>query len=373
MKTPGLYIHIPFCRSKCLYCGFYSSTSLDLVPEFLKALPLEMDLYRSEFSSFDTLYIGGGTPSLLSAGELGAILEATAKRFTISSRAEITLEANPADLTPLSLQAWRRLGINRLNIGVQALDDGALAFLGRRHNRSQALAALQAAGDAGFANVGLDLIYGLPGQKLADWRETLRLALSFSPAHLSCYQLTVEAGTPLSRLLARGEIQLPNGEALADLFFTTAAELEKAGYIHYEVSNFARNKDLLSRHNQKYWDHTAYLGLGPAAHSFHGQRRWWNHGDLGAYLGDLGKGVPPRAAEEKLTRDDLCLETLFLGLRTKKGVNLRDYLRCYDRDLLSEKSEPIALLEKKGLVMIKNGCLRPTLAGLAVADSLALI
>ena len=371
--TPGLYIHVPFCRSKCRYCGFYSTTSLDQAEDFLTALLREMDICRPSLRSFDTIYIGGGTPSLLSVKDMAALLEGAAGKFTISSCAEITLEANPADIDRPRLKAWRRIGINRLNIGVQSFDDNVLHFLGRRHNRKQAMRAVKTSQDAGFDNTGIDLIYGAPGQEITSWAGTLRLALSLNPAHLSCYQLTVEPDTPLGLRQTKGEISLPGEGILADLFFQTSDIIEKAGYTHYEVSNFARNEHFLSRHNQKYWDHTPYLGLGPGAHSFDGRRRWWNQRDLSAYVRDMGRGGPPVNALETLTDEQLRLEAVFLGLRTKNGIHLHDYKRRYGYDLLSEKAETISLLVEKELLEIKNGRLQPTLAGLAVADSLALI
>jgi oxygen-independent coproporphyrinogen-3 oxidase len=370
---PGLYIHIPFCRSKCRYCGFYSTTSLDLTKDFLDALHREMDIYRTEFSGFDTVYIGGGTPSVLSVKDLGAILDVVANRFTVDSRAEITVEVNPADIDLNGLKALRSLGINRINIGVQSFDDDILKFLGRRHNRHQALSALTASERAEFDNIGMDLIYGVPGQEVTSWTDTLHFALSFNPAHLSCYQLTVEPDTLLGIGQAKGEISMPDEETLADLFFQTSGITEKSGYIHYEVSSFARNLELQSRHNQKYWDHTPYLGLGPAAHSFDGCRRWWNYRSLNAYIEDLKRETPPVAVSETLTDEQLRLEALFLGLRTKSGIRFEDYKLRYGYDLLSEKAEIISLLAEKGLVEIEDGRLKPTLAGMAVADSLALI
>jgi oxygen-independent coproporphyrinogen-3 oxidase len=373
MDAPGLYIHIPFCRSKCRYCGFYSTTSLDLKEGFLDALRREMDIYRTGFSGFDTVYIGGGTPSVLSVKDLGAILDVVADRFTVDSQAEITIEVNPADIDLLGLKALRNLGINRINIGVQSFDDDILKFLGRRHNRRQALSALTASERSGFDNIGMDLIYGVPGQEVTSWTDTLHLALSLNPAHLSCYQLTVEPDTPLGIGQANGEISMPNEETLADLFFQTSGIIEKAGYIHYEVSSFARNVELQSRHNQKYWDHTPYLGLGPAAHSFDGCRRWWNYRFLNAYIEDLKRETPPVAVSETLADKQLRLEALFLGLRTKKGICFEEHKLRFGYDLASEKAEMISLLAERGLVKIKDGRLIPTLAGMAVADSLALI
>ena len=372
-ETPGLYIHIPFCRTKCNYCAFHSSTALARVPEFLPALGQEMDLYRNDFSTFDTVYLGGGTPSALSIKDLATILKDVADKFTVSPDAEITLEANPGDVSVPLLKDLRRLGINRLNLGIQSFHDVVLHFLGRRHNRQQAVTAIEMAYTAGFDNLGLDLIYGLPGQNLPGWMDTLRQALSFQPAHLSCYQLTLEPETPLGIRHSQGEISLPDSEMLADFFFQTATAMDQAGYLHYEVSNFSRDEESLSRHNQKYWRHAPYLGLGPAAHSFRKNKRWWNHRDLGSYIKALQRKTPPREAEEILTPEQMRLEALFLGLRTEKGIDLENFRIRYGCDLLREKKSTIELLIESKLIVVTNGYLRPTLAGLAVADSLALI
>ncbi|MDO8724042.1 MAG: radical SAM family heme chaperone HemW [Syntrophales bacterium] len=373
MEAPGLYIHIPFCLSKCHYCGFYSTTSLEPVDDYVRALLREMDIYRSDFHEFDTIYIGGGTPSLVHVKYVGRILEKAAQVFAISPHAEITLEANPADIMFSDIEALRSIGINRINLGIQSFDDTVLTILGRRHNRAQAITALDDIGKAGFDNTGVDLIYGVPGQGITSWTDTLRMALSFNPAHLSCYQLTVEPGTPLAVAQSKGEIVLPDEAFLTDLFFETADIIEKAGYIQYEVSSFARNLKLKSRHNQKYWNHTPYLGLGPSAHSFRERRRWWNHCSLSGYIKNLEQGMPPAASSETLTDEQLQLESLFLGLRTTKGVHLKDFELRFKYDLLSEKNGILTTLIQRGFIELQNGCLRPTRAGLAVADSLALI
>lgn len=332
-----------------------------------------MDLYRQEFPTFDTIYLGGGTPSLLSLGEIGTILEWVTKKFNISARAEITMEANPADLDRQGLRGLRQLGFNRLNIGVQSFDDKLLTFLGRRHNRHAAIEAIEAAQAADFANLGLDLIYAVPGQELAIWQETLRLALSFRPAHLSCYQLTLERSTPLSLRLLQDNLTLPDEERRADFYFNTAAALSEAGYHHYEVSNFAHDAASCSRHNQKYWRHVPYLGLGPAAHSFQRDKRWWNKPDLVQYLQDCGRGKPPVKAAESLTLNNLRLEILFLGLRTSRGIDLTYFNKRYSCDLLAEKADAIEQFIERGLLEINDGFLHPTPAGMAVADTLALM
>jgi len=344
-----------------------------MMQAFLKALRLEMDYYKEDFSYFDTIYIGGGTPSLLALSDLASLLEVITRSFTIAADAEITLEANPADLDRTQLEDMRHLGINRLNLGIQSFDNRLLRFLGRRHDRKEAMLAIEAAQEAGFENLGLDLIYGAPHQDLASWEETLHQALSFHAAHLSCYQLTLEPETPLALRHRQGEISLPGEERQADFYFNTVSILVGAGYHHYEVSNFSRKETSFARHNQKYWRHTPYLGLGPSAHSFQGNRRWWNYRDLAAYLHNLEGGQPPRAAVEKLLPKQLRLETLFLGLRTSRGIDLDDFLERFGYDLLAEKAEAIADFEKRGLLEIKSGFLRPTSAGMAVADTLALM
>lgn len=279
-------------------------------------------------------------------------------------------------MTPERLAALRRAGVNRLNIGCQSFDDESLAFLGRRHRARQAVETIHMTRDAGFNNLGIDLIYGLPGppgDAFAIWLATLRTALAFHPEHLSCYQLTVETDTPLADLCRKGEIALPDRDIQARYFSRTADILEEAGYLHYEVSSFALGNRFHSRHNSKYWNHTPYLGLGPAAHSFDGRQRRWNHRSVTAYLKDLAAGKPPVADSELLSDEQLRLEALFLGLRTRRGIDLADVKRRYGEDLLVEKEKILKKLKEEKLVEIRNGFLVPTRAGMAVADSLALI
>jgi oxygen-independent coproporphyrinogen III oxidase len=369
---PGLYVHIPFCLRKCGYCGFYSITDQTRIPDFLTALGRETALRREWTAPFDTLYLGGGTPSVLPPEALEALIAGIRAAFAITEDAEITLEANPADITPDLLTGLRRAGVNRLNRGLQSLNDAALAFLDRRHDRARAVAAVEAARNAGMADLGIDLIYGVPGQDIEPWLQTLREAIALNPDHLSCYQLTLEEGTPLALRHGRGEIAFP-GEALqADLFRVTSEFLEDSGYIHYEVSNFAR-PGRESRHNQKYWNHVPYLGLGPAAHSFSGRQRCWNRRSVNAYIADLDAGRDPVEASEILTEEQLRLEALFLGLRTRRGIDLARFRLRYGQDLLGDKRDIIERLVQEGLVEIRDGFLRPTRAGMAIADSLALI
>ena len=377
LKTPGLYIHIPFCLSKCLYCDFYSLTSISAIPDFLDALFKEMEMYHNRFNPFDTVYIGGGTPSLLSPQQLENILKRVRKNFDLISdpeiTPEITIETNPADLDQSSLELMRKIGINRINIGVQSFNQKILNFLGRRHSVRQAISAVEGSRKAGFHNIGLDLIYGVPAQDIESWLDTLKQAVAFSPEHISCYQLTLETKTPLGMRCQAGEFSLPGEELQHEFFMKTSEFLEDAGYIHYEVSNFARGKEHTSRHNQKYWDHSPYLGLGPSAHSFQCNQRWWNHRSLDQYLAAINAGNLPVEETETLTMEQLRLEALYLGLRTKKGIFLQDFENRYHYDLFTEKKKILAKLEEEGFISIQDGYLHPTQSGLAVADSLSLI
>jgi len=372
-EKPGLYIHVPFCQSKCVYCNFYSITSINLIPQFVAALIKEIKLSKGTFNSFDTIYIGGGTPSVLTCGQLAEIIVAINKFYKIDGKAEITLEVNPGDVSIEYFKTLRSLGINRLNIGTQSFDDKILNFLGRRHNANEARRAIRDARTAGFKNLGIDLIYGIHGQSINLWKKTLAEAISFRPEHLSCYQLALDESTPLYKKYHEKKIKESSENRQKKYFFTTAEELEKAGYIHYEVSNFARNNNFRSRHNMKYWRHMPYLGLGPAAHSFLENRRWWNVASVKNYMAILARRKMPVESEEMLTAEQLKLEILFLGLRTGEGVDLKLYRQRFGADLLTDKKNIIEPLIKNKLLEVKNGHLRPTLAGMAVADSLALI
>ncbi len=371
-SAPGLYIHIPFCAGKCGYCDFFSVPDTGLVPRFLEALHREIDLYRDEFTGFDTVYFGGGTPSLLSMQQLEDLLGKIRRSFAVLPDPEVTIEVNPADFDLNDLAALRGMGFSRISIGVQSFLDRDLQLLGRRHTSAQAVQALEDAVQSGFDNIGLDLMYGLPGQTPEDWLSNLGKAVGFRPAHLSCYELEIKSDTPLGIRFGKGEFSHLAEDCRREIFFTTSRFLTDAGYVHYEISNFAQGMDRASRHNRKYWDHTPYLGLGPSAHSFRGNTRWWNHASLADYLRDPAEGRRPVAASEKLDTGQMRLEALFLGLRTIQGIDLEAFRLRYGCDLLSEKGSVLAEWQSSGLAEIRDGVLRPTLPGMAVADSLVL-
>lgn len=372
-ENAGLYVHVPFCRSKCAYCDFYSVTDDSRVDGYLGALSLEMERCSDFAPAFDTVYFGGGTPSCLSASQLADVLRHIRSAFPVIPGAEMTVEVNPGDVDASFLGRLREAGFNRLSIGVQSFDDGILTFLGRRHNGREGREAVEAARRAGFDNLSVDLIYGVPGQSPDLWRETMETALAFEPEHLSCYELTIERGTPLHGRVEAGQTA-PLGEEEGYRFFsTTSAFLEQSGYSHYEVSNFARGVAFVSRHNHKYWDHTPYLGLGPAAHSFLGNRRWWNHRDLERYVLELRSGRRPSGGQEELSQDELRTEALYFGFRTKRGICGPAFRERYGLDLFGQEGDALRRMRDGGLIRLEGEFLVPTRKGLAVADRLCLL
>ncbi len=366
-QHPGLYIHVPFCRSKCPYCDFYSVASRAAIPEWLQAVQREALLYRERFHTFDSLYLGGGTPAILAERELAELLECLHKHFTFCPASEMTMEANPDGLSRDKLKAIGALGFNRISLGVQSLDDGDLKYLGRSHSAKQALIALDMIRACGFADVSVDLMYGLETQSIQGWKKTLDQILQLRPEHISCYQMTFERGTPFWKMKAAGSVR-PIGEKLESAFFIwTSRYLEKRGYQHYEISNFARGREFMCRHNLKYWSHVPYLGLGPSAHSFHAGSRWWNVKSIKKYCQLLAEATAPVEASEVLSEEQFDLEALDLGFRTSDGVDLHTLGGG------SKTHEALAELQKSGLVRVTNGRIQPTRKGFLVADSLPLM
>ncbi len=373
MTTLGIYFHIPFCLRKCAYCDFYSITEAALRPPFVAALIKEIYLRGNPQAVCDTLYFGGGTPSLLEAGEVGRVIEAVSANFKLSRDAEITLEANPATISPPKLAELRRLGINRINIGVQSFKDDPLTLLGRCHTAGDAHECLAAAHNAGFDNLGLDLIYGLPGQREAQWAEDLETALTYAPEHISCYMLTYEAGTSLNVRRSAGEITPLAEKRVADLFRFTSRFLVARGYDHYEISNFARRDskhDFRSRHNRKYWDLSPYLGMGPAAHSFEDPVRSWNLKDVAAYINALTNKTRPLADRETLTISQQQLEAVYLGLRQSTGIDLNAFEERFGETLQAKNRSIIDALQFEKMAQCDETHLRLTLKGMCYLDSI---
>ncbi len=364
---PGLYIHIPFCLWKCPYCDFYSCTDRELTSAWLEALEREMLFYKESFGYFDTLYLGGGTPTVLSEHEITRLIATVHRHFSFSDDAELTIEANPADLTPAKAGLLNELGFTRISLGVQSFDDRVLNVLQRRHSAFEACKAIELIRAAGFQNLSIDLMYAVPGQDTCSWTTTLQQALQYRPEHLSCYQLTIKQDTPFGHMKENGWIPELDEAVEESFFLTTTDVLTAGGYIQYEISSFARDEKYYSAHNRKYWQHSAYLGLGPAAHSFSGRRRWWNHASVTTYIQRLTQGTKPVKASETITDEQIRLEALFLNLRTSSGMDLAT-LQTY-----TGAHEMLPHLIRSNLVEI-NGCrIRPTTRGLMRADSLPIL
>ena len=370
VESLGIYVHIPFCQSKCRYCDFYSITDTSLIQAYLEALRKEMELSAPPNAKADTLYIGGGTPSLLHYKQIGKIVDWAAEYFNLDASAEMTLEVNPATANARDLQDYAAFGFNRLNIGVQSFDDNQLSLLGRLHTADQAITSVKSAIKAGFTNIGLDLIFGLPEQTPGSWKNDLLQAIRLGPKHLSCYILSYEPHTPLDNDRKTGRIVPLSDLRTADLFRMTHNFLGAAGYEHYEISNFAQGSKHRSVHNQKYWNFAPYIGLGPAAHSCRLPFRWWNRGALEDYLADLGNNRLPVADREELTEEQQLIESLYLGLRQADGIDFIDFQDRHQIDFRLYFHTVLDRFEAEGWIeMDAKGC-RLTVEGMLFLDTI---
>ena len=314
----GIYLHIPFCKSRCIYCGFFSTTSLQKRHDYVDAAADELRQRRSFLANqpIDTIYFGGGTPSQLPSDELERMLDAIYHLYNVREGAEVTLEGNPDDLTPSFLQRIRQMGVNRLSMGVQSFDDARLRFLHRRHTAAQAIQAVHDAQAAGFTNLSIDLMFGFPGQTLDQWKQDVQIALSLQVQHLSAYSLMYEEGTVLERMLSAGEITEVDEEVSLQMYEYLMDALEAAGYEHYELSNFAL-PGRQSRHNSSYWHGIPYLGVGAGAHSYDGYDRFYHPDALEPYMADVLS-----LEVEHLSTHERYDEFVFTALRTSEGLSL---------------------------------------------------
>jgi oxygen-independent coproporphyrinogen-3 oxidase len=372
----GIYIHVPFCVKKCAYCDFYSCTELDKIPVYVDALIHEMDMVTDFSFSADTLYFGGGTPSLLKQDQIQVLVKAAADRFQLSQNTEITIEANPGTVTADSLTGFHQAGVNRINIGVQSFSDFSLGFLSRIHTANEAIASFESARAAGFENIGLDLIYGLPGQTERMWQDDLDAAIDLRPEHLSCYMLTYEPGTRMTNNLRNNIFRQLSDKFVGRLYEFTVQYLEDNGYCQYEVSNFSISTQTRSKHNQKYWTHAPYIGLGPSAHSYKDTRRSWNVRSLELYLDKTGRGKCPVEDTEKLDFKQLMMETLYLRLRCVDGISIPAFEKRFDVNFMQFFGAVVSAYESDGhLEIIDNQSrsikCRLTRKGMLFADSIA--
>ncbi|RLD13467.1 coproporphyrinogen III oxidase [candidate division KSB1 bacterium] len=372
-SNPGIYLHIPFCERKCGYCDFYSVTALYKKEPFVQSLLKEIEIVGQQISAeatFDTIYLGGGTPSLLTPHELELILQALDKQFKISSDCEITLEANPGTVIEAYLRDYRKLGVNRLSIGVQSFNSWELQLLERIHSADDALRTFRLARDAGFGNISIDLIYALPGQTGSHYLTSLQKAVELQPEHISAYNLIFEEGTSFFVRRQQGVLQQKDEDEEFTFFMMTNEFLSGHGYPAYEVSNYARSPRFYSRHNYKYWQHVPYLGFGPSAHSFWQGERRANARSLSRYLSDLQNGQLPVDFRETIDAGTEEFEYIFLRLRTYEGLNAEYFKQHFGRSFFESYRSIINSLLSMDYAQWEAPYFRLTKKGMAVCDEI---
>lgn len=365
----GLYIHIPFCKQACHYCDFHFSTSLKKKKELVNGLCTELVLRKNELDGIvETIYFGGGTPSLLSSEELQQIFETIYLNFKVSENPEITLEANPDDLSKEQIHKFTNLQINRLSIGIQSFFEEDLKLMNRAHNASEAFESITEAKQY-FENISIDLIYGIPGMNNERWKKNLEIALNLDIPHLSCYALTIEPKTALKKFIEKGIVPPLDEEAAKQHYEILLSETEKAGLENYEFSNFGK-PGFHSRNNTAYWEGVPYLGIGPSAHSYDGKRRSWNVANNSKYIKSIEDGILP-SEMEILSKEDKYNEYIMTGLRTKKGVSLEKVERDFGKNcleyLLKQAGSPV----ENNLLILENGTLKISKKGKFLSDGIA--
>lgn len=381
-----LYIHIPFCIKKCIYCDFYSipitphsfsfnrSGHGEIVKDYVNALCKEMELRKGVADNLKTIYIGGGTPSILSAGDILNILNSARKNYFVNTDAEITLEANPRTIDEKKAEKLLAAGINRISIGIQSFIDNELAIIGRSHTVEDAIKAVRDVSNAGVRNISIDLIYGIPFPKFQDsnfkfqiqnWQYSLQKAVELNPEHISAYELTPEKNTSLYRDIEKGRLVMPNDEVIAEMYYETVDILKKHGYLHYEISNFSK-PGYQSIHNLNYWDMGEYVGIGAGAHSFFNRKRTNNVRDAAQYIESIDKGRIPVAEEVEIKGDDVINEYIFLGLRKTEGIDILQIPLSKEgrKEIIKAIDKAVKELASHGLVEMKGSYLKLTRRGL---------
>lgn len=363
----GIYIHIPFCKSRCIYCGFYSTTLLDLRKKYINAVCREMELRKNYIREpFSTIYLGGGTPSLLDEAELTKLFLYINNVYDVDRNAEITMECNPDDITPKFTNMLSRLPINRVSMGAQTFADSRLRLLHRRHNSDEVKHAVKLLREAGIKNISIDLMFGFPDESLSQWKEDISAALALNVEHISAYSLMYEEDTPLWKMLDTGKVKEIDEELSLTMFKELVCQLTDAGYEHYEISNFAR-LGYRSRHNSSYWHQVPYIGLGAAAHSFDLNSRQWNVADLKLYIEEINNGIIPMEREE-LDNDTTFNDIITTALRTSDGIDLNALEtrlgKRYRNTLISAAGKHL----EQGLLEIRHDRLRLTSEGIFISD-----
>ena len=363
---PGLYIHIPFCKSRCVYCDFYSTTSMSLRQRYVDSLCKEMEQRSKEQGAggkrIETVYLGGGTPSQLSEEQLRQLFSHIYQTFDVSKEAEVTIECNPDDVNDEFTQLLSELPVNRVSMGTQTFSPERLKFLRRRHTAEQVPQAVERLREAGIGNISVDLMYGFPGETMEEWEQDIQSVVRLNVEHLSAYALQYEEGTPLYKMLEQGKVSEVDEEVSRAMYYRLIDALAEAGFEHYEISNWGKT-GFHSRHNSSYWNQTPYIGLGAAAHSFDGENRQWNVADIHRYMEGIEKGEPC-VEHELLTPDNHYNEIVMTALRTSAGFALK---------MLSPEYADYCLRQARrfiddGLLKDDGQCLRLTREGLFVSD-----
>ena len=371
----GIYIHIPFCKQACNYCNFHFSTSLQLKDELIAAMIKEIHLvtekanHSSEKELCETIYFGGGTPSLLSIKELNNILASLFSKFEIAKDAEITLEANPDDITAEKLQLWKKAGINRLSVGVQSFLDQELVWMNRAHSSADSLRCIDEIKNAGFSDYSIDLIYGSPLLNNQDWLNTIDTVINKNIPHISCYALTVEPKTALHKMIAQNKKESVDAEKQAEQFVLLMNQMEQAGYEHYEISNFSK-PGRRSKHNSSYWQGKKYYGFGPAAHSYDGIKRKWNVSNNALYIQSLKKNSIP-SEEETLTSTQSINEYIMTSLRTIEGLDLEKINSLFGTNYINQLLNASKKYIQSEKIIQQNNRLILTRQGKLFADGIA--
>ncbi|HKO62438.1 MAG TPA: radical SAM family heme chaperone HemW [Pyrinomonadaceae bacterium] len=371
LNPAGIYIHIPFCRSRCSYCDFATGIyNVDAASRYVTAVARELDSYAeiSALQIVDTIYFGGGTPSLLSSDQLQRLLDNVYLRFQVTEDVEVTLEMNPGTVTDENLTAFQRVGVNRASFGAQTFNDHELARLGRSHTAQQTRETFRQLRNAGFQNISLDLIAGLPGQTLDQWRRNIDEALSMRPEHLSFYLLEVHEGTPLANHIRTGIQPAPDEELSAEMYEVMLDQATVAGYTHYEISNLCL-PGFESRHNTKYWTGAPYFGFGCSAHSYDGMaKRWSNERDVNAYVARVEANTSPITERRELNEEDRQSEAVFLGLRMMEGYNVGDYQDRFGVNLIELHRENLERFSEAGLLELNDDVLKLTRSGALLSN-----
>ena len=376
MKIKALYVHIPFCLIKCNYCDFssyplpiFESTKEEQIEAYLAALRQEIHLLLKDVSldEVETIYMGGGTPTVLDTDQLVTFMEFLKYQLDFSQIQEATIEANPGTINFEKLLALKKAGFNRISIGIQSLNNDLLKLMGRAHNAEEATLAVSMAREAGWQNINVDLIYGLPSQTTATWEDTLAKVIKLNPDHISSYGLKIEDGTPWSKDYSNGQIILPEDETINEMYKSLQSILKDNDYIHYEISNYCREQKA-SKHNNIYWQNEYYLGVGSGAASFYNDQRFYNTKDIDIYIDNLTKGLRPIEEVIELTLDDQISETMFMKLRLLSGVNITDFKKRFGISPIDKYYSEIEKLVGLGLIHIHSDSIKLTEKGIPLAN-----